>query len=247
MKTTFNSCLALLLFTLFSSSASHADVFFNASGVSAKGVNVDFQAQLSVTGDVLDIFVRNVSTAAILNPDDLLASFYFDIVDNSNNRPNLTNYVAKGDVYLSDKNESDTIQEVQADLAAINPGDGTWQHKTMSPSQTPNLGFGVGTVGNSTLTPNNFNGNIVGAINYSIFTGNITTTNLDNRLLVKDEVHFSFNGMTGFTEDDVVRKVVFGLGTGPDSLLIAVPEPNTISFLLLYGGVGATMIRKRKT
>jgi hypothetical protein len=49
---------------------------------------------------------------------------------------------------------------------------------------------------------------------------------LKNKYLVKNTATFTFTGLTGYTEANIVDKVVFGLGTSPDSTLtVSVPEP----------------------
>lgn len=250
MRISSKVCLLILPLTLMLGSTAKSDVVFDAYGTSAKGVGVHFQAAFSISGDVLNLRVSNLSSEAILNPDELLGSLYFDIVNDDNVRPDLLYTSATGDVYCTSRFGQSLFQP-QQDLMALNRGDGTWQFKTMDPSQAPSLGFGLGTVGNSDLSPNNFNGNIVGGIDFAIFSGDITTRNLQNRLLVKDEIHFEFGGMTGFTESDIVGTVGFGLGTRPDSVIIssqsnisAVPEPGSFGVILLCG---LTFLRRRRS
>ena len=114
--------------------------------------------------------------------------------------------------------------------------------RSMDETADPFLGFGIGTVGNNNLSPNNFQGNIVDGIDYSIYAGEITTQNLDGQLLVKDTATFTFTGLTDFEEGDIGSAFAFGLGTKPDSLL--VPEPSIV--LLLSIGVLGVVCRRRK-
>lgn len=218
-----------------------ASVVHSASGTSAKGVPVTFEAELTIVGDVLTVILTNDSPVATLNPDDVLGSYYFDILDDLSNRPSLTYLSATGDLYLPDKNGPDLLLALDADIQAIVPGDDSWQFRDMDASQTPSLGFGLGTVGNNGLSPNGFMGNIVDGIDYSIYKGDITTANLHNKALVKDTATFTFSGLTGFTEDDISPAFAFGLGTAPDSLL--TPEP--ASALLLAAGALCLLRRKR--
>ncbi len=220
----------------------YATVTQTASGVSAKGVPVSFQVDLTILDDTLTVTLFNTSTVPSANPDDTLCSFFFDIVDGGNNRPTLTYVSAVGDVYLTDKSSPDVLQTANANLKAVNVGDNTWQFRTLDVSASPFLGFGVGTVGNANLSPNNFNGNIVDGMDYGIYAGDVTTQNLHDRLLVKDSITFTFSGLTGFTEANIMPTVAFGLGTKPDSL-IWTPEPTTI-LLLALGSL--PLLRRRR-
>ncbi len=219
-----------------------AGLIHSASGVSSAGVAVSFEASLTIVGDTLTIVLTNTSPVDSLNPNDVLSSYYFDIVDAFNNRPTLAHTSAAGDVYLTDQNAPDTLQTAGAYLRALAAGDNTWQFRAMDPSLTPFLGFGIGTVGNSTVAPNNFQGNIVGAIDFAIYKGDITTANLDGRLLVKEAATFTFSGLTGFTQSDISPNFAFGLGTSPDSFLLPAPG----SILLLAGGMLLVGRRRRR-
>ena len=146
-----------------------------------------------------------------------------------------------GDVYLCSRNNPDELDEAGADIKAVEADDDSWMFAVMNETVIPYLGFGIGTVGNSSLNPNNFNGRIVGGVNYAIYKGEITTQNLNNKLLVKETATFTFSGLTGFTENDIASQYAFGLGTAPDSLL-TTPEPATLAML----GIGTLVLRKRK-
>lgn len=224
----------------FISQFGHANVTFTASGLSAKDTPVTFEANLGISGDILTVVLTNNSPGPSLNPDDTLGSFYFDILDASNNRPTLTYVSAVGDVYLADKDAPDVLSEAGADLMAINAGDYTWQFKNMDDSFNPYLGFGIGTVGNNLLNPNGFNGNIVGAVDYTIYNGDVSTQNLDGKNLVLESATFTFEGLTGFTEQDIVNQFAFGLGTAPDSLIghPTVPVPGAV----LLAGIGTALV-----
>ena len=214
---------------------------FVAEGTSAKNVEVRFEAELTISGDMLTIVLINNSPVDSLNPDDLLGSFYFDIVNGDGVRPVMTYDSATGDTYKGVKNGTDIMLEAGADLRAFIDGDGGWQFKDMNAAYVPNLGFGIGTVGNSNLFPNGFDGNIVDGVDFAIFTGEITTQPLTNPdALVKETAVFTFSGLTGFTEDDIVNDFAFGLGTAPDSLL--TPEPATLAIL----GLGGLLLRRKK-
>lgn len=234
--------VCVLVLSGFAAEPAGGTVILSTSGLSKKNVPVTFEAQLTISANTLTVKLINDSPVNSLNPDDLLASFYFDIRDGGGTRPTLLYASATGDLYLANKDGPDTLQTPGADLQAFASGDDTWQFRTMDPSQAPFLGFGIGTVGNSAAAPNNFQGNIVGAIESAIYRGEITTNNLKNRLLVKDTATFSFTGVSGFSEGDIVGSFAFGLGTAPDSFL--VPEPSTVSLLLV--GVLAIAAGRRR-
>lgn len=214
----------------------YGTVIFSASGLSSANVAVSFEAQLTISGNNLTVQLTNNSPVDSLNPNDTLGSFYFDILDGGNNHPTLTYTSAVGDVYLGDKDNPDSLQTAGADLMAVVAGDNSWQYKAMNAALTPFLGFGIGTVGNSNVAPNNFMGSIVDGMDYSIYKGDITTSNLDGKLLVKETAMFTFTGVSGFSEADILLPVfAFGLGTAPDSFLL--PEPSSV-LLLTIGVLG---------
>lgn len=233
MRKYLTLCRMLIIITAITLLAhpASASITLTASGTSAKDIDVTFAGQLTISGDILTVTLTNDSPVFSLNPDDVLASFYFDILDINNNRPNLTFSSAVGDVYLTDKDSPDELQTANADIKAVSAKDNRWMYKPMDPTQTPFLGFGIGTIGNSNLTPNNFQGNIVNGMEFAIYKGDITTRNLHCKLLVKDTATFTFTGVNGYSENDISKSFAFGLGTAPDSLL--TPEPATIFLLAL--------------
>ena len=229
------------VFCLFAQTAS-ADLYYNVSGKSASDVDVSLGAQLSISGDYMTIVLNNTSVQS-LNPSDCLSSFYFDIQDGNGGRPVLTYVSASGDVYLGDKSAADPLVESNADLMTLVTRDGKWQYKPMDPGYFPYLGFGIGTAGYSVLSPNNFSGNYVGGIDYSIYAGDVTTSNLDGKPLVLGTATFMFSGLTGFTEADVSPDAFFGLGTTPDGYLHA-PLPGAILLGILGLSVAGVKLRR---
>lgn len=228
---------------VFSVQSAHATVIFLALGTSAEDVAVAFEARLTISGDDLTVILTNKSPVDSQSPADVLGSFYFDILKSSGVRPTLTYFSATGNTYKGVKNGADALVKAGEDLRAFVKNDDSWQFKSFNAASNPFLGFGIGTVGNSAMSPNSFNGNIVGNANFMIYKGEITTQPLVNpSCLVKDTATFVFTGLTGFTEGDIVNRFAFGLGTAPDSLL--VPEPATICLL---GLGGLAMVRRRKS
>ena len=245
-KGNFRICLVAMIFAL-AVEAANGSVIFTYSGTSNLGTPVSFEADLTISGDMLTVQVFNNSPTNSLGPNDVLTSFYFDIVGAGNTRPPLTYLSGSGDVYLGARNSVDPLQISNANLKAINAGDKTWQFKTMNAAANPLLGFGIGTVGNNNLSPNSFNGNIVDGLDYGIYRNEVTTQNLNGKLLVKNTALFTFSGLSGFTETNIIPKVTFGLGTAPDSLKtgIVVPEPSSIT--LAVAGVVLLIVFSRRS
>jgi len=235
--------LGLILAAGLAATPAMATVVQSVSGISSAGVPFLFESQLTMTGNTLTVVLKNNSTVRTQNPNDLLTSFYFDIKNSLNVRPTLTYAAATGSVWLTSRTNTDVLQNAAANLMAVNANDNTWQFKTLDAANTPFLGFGIGTAGNSALGSNGFNGNITGGFDYSIYAGDITTQNLSNRLLVKNSATFVFTGVNGFTEADIVPRAVFGLGTAPDSLATVIPAPGAVA---LFGLGGLLAMRRRR-
>lgn len=105
----------------------------------------------------------------------------------------------------------------------------------------PPLAFGVGTVGNNSFVPDNFNGKIVDGFDFGIYVGDVTTQNLDNTLLVGNAAQFEFGGFEKFMLGQVSPNVAFGFGTNPE-VVITVPEPAT-AWLAAVGLLAALAFR----
>ncbi|MBW8015088.1 MAG: hypothetical protein FVQ82_02805 [Planctomycetes bacterium] len=237
---TTNNVLFLLVIVGFLAMPVNAGVFFTASGTSPQGIDVTFNADFTISGDSMTLTLTNDSPGDSLNPDEVLTSFFFDIVNLNGIRPTLEYSSATGDVYQGVKDAADILLENDADLQALETKDGSWQFKTFDSQIDPFLSFGVGTVGNSNISPNNFNGNITHNGDYGIYKGEISTQPLTNKVLVKDQAVFTFSGLTGFTEADIQPLIAFGIGSGPDGILN--PEPASVCLLAL----GGWMLRKKR-
>ncbi|MCE9631645.1 MAG: hypothetical protein K8S94_13135 [Planctomycetia bacterium] len=232
------------VFVLISASPTFAAVVFPASGTSSTGHPVSFQASLEISGNTLTIDLENTSPQNSIDASDVLSSFYFDITDGVS-RPSLTLMSGSGFVYQVRKNTNDLeyfytpqtftqVSGIPSNLKAIASGDKSWQFRAMNTAAAPLLGFGIGTVGNSGLSPNGFTPAVVGPpgsgmIDFAIYKGgDIDPVGaLDNRYLVKNKATFVFAGVNGYSEATVVDRVVFGLGTAPDSTItVSLPEPS---------------------
>jgi len=216
-----------------------ATVVFEVAGLSAKGVQVSFEADMTIAGDELTIVLTNTSPVDSLNPDDILTSFYFDIIKDGA-RPTLTYSSALAELFTINQSGPDTPYNGAGldDIKGLSPGGLAWIFRTMDVAFDPWLGFGIGTVGNNNLTPNNFPG--MDGIETGIYIGDdLSTANLKNKLLVKETATFKFTGLAGYAETDIAPLVAFGLGTAPDSVM--TPEPATLVIL----GLGGLLLRKR--
>jgi hypothetical protein len=213
--------------------------------IPSTSTEVSVSADFTLSGDTLVVVLSNVSASSTANPADLLTSVYFDIQNGLGDRPTLTYNSAIGDVYMAAQTTTDALVGSGADLKAVAPGDYTWQFRSglSLPAGEELLSFGIGTAGNSSLDPNNFNGNIVGGFDYGIYAGDIDTRNLDGTLLVNGTAVFEFFGLSGFTEADLGELVRFGFGTQPE-LMVTAPEPGT-SALVGLGLLALSWTRRR--
>lgn len=244
-----------------------ASVVLQGSGtgvnpISAKAI---FTFGTGTAADLLDVTLVNTSTVPTQYPADVLTSLYFDIKAVSmsgTTRPTLNYLGAGGQVYQVKSGAPDlpfiytppTTSGTAfqpgvgtSNLKAVNPGDYSWQYRSMSPGSTPFLGFGVGTVGNSGWSPNNFQAPIVDQIDFGIFNGEAATLQnlLKDKFLVSGSVTFRFSGLFPFTESHLSRDAVFGFGTEPDAI-IELPEPGGLAACgLLAAALLGGLVRPR--
>jgi len=240
---------------------------FPASGTSSLGHPVSFRATFTAASGTLTLDLENTSPFATTDAADTLTSFYFDILSGTS-RPSLVYESGSGFAYLVRSGTTDEpvyynpllsppaqfVGGTASNLKAVNDYDMTWQFRSMNSGTSPFLGFGIGTVGNSAFSPNGFTPSIVGPpgnamINFAIYTGDDINPNgvLNYKYLVKDKATFVFSGLGDFTASDIVDKVVFGLGTGPDSTItVSVPEPAYASCLTAVGGIGWLLSRRKR-
>ena len=251
---------------LLTAAPSHGDVIYTGSSVvfsGSNGAGLAARATFTTSGsNVLALVLENISSSPTMSPAELLTSFYFNVLTGTTTGTPapLTYQNATGQVYLTIKNQPDKPASYvppntvtfpdppqPSNLQAFVANDDTWQFKSgLSLVATgPPLAFGVGTVGNSLLTPNNFNGNIVDGFDFGIYKGDVTTQNLDDTLLVKDAAMFEFAGFGGFNLAQVTPHVVFGFGTKPDCI-ISVPEPGALVIATVgIAACGARQLRRR--
>jgi hypothetical protein len=174
--------------SLFASPAA-GSVVLSGTGLSASvpAVPLAAQAEFTLSGTTLTIVLSNTSPNESTTTDQMLSSFYFDIVKDGQ-RPNLTYASAEGFVWKLISNAPDEpfnytppavagdpgtyvladgnpVTHVPSNLLADKANDRTWQFRDMNPAAAPGLGFGIGTVGNSLFggeAGNGFAGAIVG-------------------------------------------------------------------------------------
>jgi hypothetical protein len=212
----------------------------SVSGTSAAGNLVSFLATFTTSGSTLFLDLVNNSPRPTTAPADVLASFYFDVFQDGA-RASLQYAAASGQVYQVRSGTSDlyvpgSLPGGATDLRALAQGAGTWQFRQMNPLLAPQLGFGIGTVGNSLFGNNGFDPKIVDQANYAIYsTGTGTdinpTGNLRGELLVRGTASFAFTGLNPDLPVVLQDKFVFGLGTSPDSTITALPEPTALALL----------------
>jgi len=211
------------------------------SGTSAAGNPVAFEATFSTSGSTLLLDLVNKSpTTPTTAPADVLASFYFDVFQDGVRAP-LVFAGGSGQVYQVRSGTTDLyvpggLPAGATDLWASTTGGGTWQFRQMNALLAPQLGFGIGTGGNSLCGNNGFDPKIVDQADYSLYsTGTGTdiepTGNLRGELLVRGTASFAFTGLNPDRPVVLQDKFVFGLGTSPASTITAMPEPAALALL----------------
>ena len=244
--------------------ASGSPIVFTGTGTSPLGHTVVYSAAFTFSGDTLTLDLSNESPFDTTDAADVLSSVYFDILSGTA-RPALQYQGGQGYVYQVWKNDPDlcfyyTPQmyfqdcDIPSDLGAFADGDATWQFRVLNSGTAPQLAFGIGTVGNSLLSPNGFDPAVVGPpgtgmINFGIYRGGDIQPNglLNGRFLVKNTATFTFTGVTGYSEADLVDKVVFGTGTGPDATVtVSLPEPPLAGMAVAGLGSCGWVIGRRK-
>ena len=222
-----------------------------ASGTSAAGTPVSFQASFAISGSTLSLTLVNTSLVPTSASADVLSSFYFDVLQDGV-RPSLTYTAAAGDVFRVVASGSDVfvpggLPGGATDLRALAKGAGTWQFRALNPGFKPGLGFGIGTVGNSALSPNNFDPQFVDQADYTLYSTGTKSDidpvgNLVGRLLVRGTATFQFAGLDPKKPVEIVDRFVFGLGTSPDSIIIAMPEP--VAAAMVVPGLLALLVTR---
>jgi len=265
---------AALLF-LFATPAFADGVIYTGSSVIFEGSTTGSYGPLSAratftsgTGGTLKLLLENTSSGTSRAPEDLLTSFYFNVLSGTvtGTSAPLTYQSALGQVFYTVKGEipipdfevtyspppppggtlTDPVPPQPSNLQAFNTGDRTWQFRDglSLVASSPPLAFGVGTVGNSDLAPNEFNGNIVDGFDFGIYVGDVFTEALDDSLLVKNSIHFEFGGFSGFSLSQISPHGVFGFGTDP-GFIVSVPEPATL-VILSFGAAACGGYRLRR-
>lgn len=253
-------------------------VSLSSSGTSLVGSPIAGLASLTFSGTTLTVSLANVSSATSASRSDLLTSFYFDIVKSGSIRPTLTSvsgsghawqvFTAAPDVAVNYSPPSPgglvpsgTGPHLPANLVATAKNDNTWQFKSWAlgasqwdVTKFPQVGFGIGTVGNGGITSgtffNKFNGSVVDGVDFGIYRadGDLTapSNSLDGLVLVRNSATFVFTSpdLPGFSCDDVRPYHLFGFGSDPETAL--TPEPGAIAMLTIAAAAGgAWLIRRR--
>lgn len=228
------------------------------SGTSAAGNPVALLATFTTSGSTLTLALSNESPFPTTAPADVFSSFYFDVFQDGV-RPSLTFVAASGLVYEVRRNAADvfvpgSLPGGATDLRATTTGAGTWQFRQMNPALNPLLGFGIGTVGNSALSPNGFDPQLVDQADYTLYSTGTGTDinpvgNLAGRRLVRGTASFTFAGLDPTRPVVVQDRFVFGLGTTPDSIIVEMPEP--VAAALIVPGtlvvLVTTWLRRRRS
>jgi hypothetical protein len=91
MCTRFSCVRSIFLVVLFgvASMPAFGTVVQFALGLSSIGNPVSFKAELTIASDMLTVQLFNLSPQQSKAPNDLLCSYFFDIINSTNNRPPL--------------------------------------------------------------------------------------------------------------------------------------------------------------
>jgi hypothetical protein len=258
---------AAAILATISSPAAGAVSFFG-SGTSAAGTPVALQADLTLSGTTLTLVLSNVSPTPSVFADDVLSSFYFDIVKNGV-RPALNYTAAEGLVWQVRSDAPDlpinsepsptagnlptftvatgTVLHVPSDLRGLKPKDQTWEFRPMDTAASPFLGFGLGTVANSDFGVNDFNPQIVGPpgpnfIAFGIYKDSLVMPQgkpMNGQYLVRDTATFVFTSPE--LADYTPADIVPAVVFGLGTrpdTVISVPEPGGLA-LAEAGGMSA--------
>lgn len=247
--------------------AAHATTF-SVSGTLSGTYPVSAKATFVTSGSTLALTLQNTSTFAPTStptsyPAQVLSSFYFDLLINGTGRPTLTYTSGSGNVfkitgtsaavpylYVPPTTSGTAFTPLPigspqpSDIRSSMPGDNSWYFRSdLNEALAPFCRFGIGTVGNSLLTPNEFPAPYVDQIDFGIFAGDGSNPqgNLQNLLpyLVKDSATFTFTADRDLTNFEFTDPFVFGFGTGPDQTVSIVPEPGGLGLLM---GVGVAVL-----
>jgi len=263
-------------------------VTFTESGISGAGNPITVSATLITSGTTLSIALSNIGPKTKVAAD-VLTSFYFGIADpNGGVRPTLTYLAASGtackvleeagnDTFVSWQTNpqrlytTGTAALAPSNLVARVNGDSGWQFRAFD-NVAPQLGFGIGTVGNSDIATVGgpayagltFDPKIVSQsgppgqtmINLGIYSngnqplpGDIDPEGkLDGSVLVNTRALFLFGSsknLDSFGQSWVQGNVTFGFGTGPSTVLL--PEPGGIAMAATAAVTGlGWLVRRRR-
>lgn len=249
------------------------------------------KAEFTSSGNRLFLDLSNLGPASVAK-SDVLTSFYFKCLDPSGRitpeNIRLTMVAASGrafqvlagapDVAASWTPKSWTTNPPTKDsnLLAIALGDQGWQTRSdLVPSSGFEFTFGIGTVGNSSLSPYGFSGTVVNGTRYpgpqaglaGRTQGNDTMINLgiysdgglgdvnpngglDRAVLVRGTARFEFTSPDlTFGNDPTAylnSDVLFGFGTNPDRV-IELPEPGTLPMAGIFLSGAMSIVAWKRT
>lgn len=229
---------------------------FTVSGTLSGTHPVSASATFVSSGSTLTLTLFNTSpTPTTIYPDQVLSSFYFDMLVDGTGRVGLALTSGSGNVfkiigggtaaqpYLYVPPVSGTAFTPgtgPSNLVASGIGYDTWYYKdTLNVSLPPNTAYGIGTVGNSTVFgTNGFPAQYVDQIDFGIFSGNASDprgnlNNVNYPYFVSGSATFTFAADRDISSYEFTDPYVFGFGTGPDQYISIVPEP---AGLALVGG-----------
>ena len=221
---------------------------FTVSGTLSGSHPVSASATFLTSGTTLTLTLVNTSpTPATLHPDQVLTSFYFDMLTDGTTRVGLTYVSGSGDVFriVGGGMAAEPYRYVppvsgtaftpgagSSDLVASGKDYRTWYfRKDLNVTQPPSTAYGIGTVGNSTgFGANGFPAQYVDGLDFGIFSGAASDPrgNLNTMAypyLVGGSATFRFVADRDISAYEFSDPYVFGFGTNPDQAISFTPEP----------------------
>lgn len=246
-----------------------ADTIYTVSGTLSGDHPVSASATFVASGTTLTLTLVNTSpTPATIYPDQVLTSFYFDMLLDGTGRVGLQCTSGSGNVLRivgGGTAAQPFLYVPPLSGTAFTPGSGpsnliasgtdydTWYFKSnLNPGLPPYTAYGIGTVGNSTVFgTNGFPAQYVDQIDFGIISGTASDprgnlTSIDYPYFVSGSATFTFVADRDISSYQFSDPYVFGFGTNPDQYITIVPEPAGLTLLAGATILGLALVKRRR-